>query len=63
MSDLTCPVCLSDESDTCMIQLSCSHAICKACADKSAEAGLAACPLCRQPHLLDPSELREYAPL
>ena len=55
---MACPVCLA-VNDAPLVVLSCSHTLCADCADNSAAAGLASCPICRQPHLLDTATLRQ----
>jgi len=56
-----CPVCLETmgkpTQDKSRMELSCSHVICIPCATKCSEEGHATCPLCRHPHLLNPSKL------
>merc|ERR1719502_896542 len=56
----TCPVCLTDTSTLTsgkLLRLSCSHVLCVDCADAASSRGLAACPICRTPQLLDRAEL------
>lgn len=51
----SCPICLD-----LMIRpvgLACSHQLCADCATKCSSAGLASCPVCRHPQLLDPAVL------
>ena len=57
-----CPICL-DKIDKSLngsscIELSCTHVLCVPCASKCSVGGHEKCPVCRHPHLLDPSELR-----
>jgi len=52
---IACPICFEEEGV--QVELSCSHRICSQCAIKCSEAGHGSCPTCRQPHLLDPSDL------
>lgn len=52
-----CPVCLGDMTSA--IQLSCSHSLCVDCAERCSKAGHERCPVCRHPHLLDPTKLGE----
>ena len=60
MSDkFTCPICLQTDVGASLLTLSCGHALCSDCSKSSAAAGHAACPLCRQPHLLDSEKLKE----
>jgi hypothetical protein len=53
----TCPVCLKDASEANVFHLSCDHVLCAPCGKAASLAGHAACPLCRQPHMLDPATL------
>jgi len=50
-----CPICF--EKMCRPVGLSCSHQLCSECAAKCSAAGLASCPLCRHPQLLDPAIL------
>jgi hypothetical protein len=42
-----------------MVQLNCSHSICKSCAAQAASHGLGNCPCCRKDHTLDIDALRQ----
>ena len=53
-------MCLTDTSTLMsgkLLRLSCSHVLCGDCADAASSRGLAACPICRTPQLLDRAEL------
>jgi len=56
----SCPVCMERMKwgTTRVIELSCTHVICAACATKMSGAGFRKCPICRHPHLLDPKLLK-----
>lgn len=56
-----CPVCFTRLSATSspFIALSCGHIICSSCASEADSHGHESCPLCRKPHLLDPTKLAE----
>jgi len=56
---LKCPVCFDSLSAGDGIELNCSHVLCADCAKQCSEHGQEACPLCREPHELDPAKLRE----
>ena len=51
----TCPVCLDPIKRH--VGLACSHWLCHDCAVRCSNAGLASCPVCRHPQLLDPVRL------
>jgi len=57
----SCPVCLEkiggQPNSGNRIELSCSHVICQLCAARCSDGGHTSCPVCRHPHLLDPSKL------
>eukprot|EP00322_Chrysochromulina_rotalis_P009963 CAMPEP_0115847650 /NCGR_PEP_ID=MMETSP0287-20121206/10494_1 /TAXON_ID=412157 /ORGANISM="Chrysochromulina rotalis, Strain UIO044" /LENGTH=452 /DNA_ID=CAMNT_0003301495 /DNA_START=63 /DNA_END=1422 /DNA_ORIENTATION=+ len=53
-----CPVCLNEMVSDAYIQLSCAHILCVPCAAKCDSNGHKNCPVCRHPHILDPSELK-----
>ena len=56
--DDRCPICL--DPCTQRVQLACSHSICHDCTLNLSSYDLQQrCPVCRHPHLLDPSILRE----
>mmetsp|Transcript_49114 Transcript_49114/g.128198 ORF Transcript_49114/g.128198 Transcript_49114/m.128198 type:complete len:529 (+) Transcript_49114:1134-2720(+) len=44
-----------------LLRLSCDHVICKPCSTKAAHAAYSRCPICRRPHELNPSTLRNNA--
>ncbi|KAJ8611270.1 hypothetical protein CTAYLR_004131 [Chrysophaeum taylorii] len=52
-----CSVCLSEEEEH-LVNLRCGHRFCAGCLKKAAEHDHSACPTCRQPHELDPDELK-----
>lgn len=58
----SCPVCLEkiggQTNGGNRIELSCAHVICQPCAAKCSDGGHTSCPVCRHPHLLDPSKLQ-----
>jgi len=41
------------------VTLSCGHKLCSTCCTTADASGIASCPLCRTPHLLDPRALSE----
>jgi hypothetical protein len=51
----SCPICLDVTIRP--VGLACSHQLCTDCATKCSSAGLASCPVCRHPQLLDPAIL------
>jgi hypothetical protein len=51
----SCPICLDVMIRP--VGLACSHQLCADCATKCSSAGLASCPVCRHPQLLDPAIL------
>ena len=56
--DDRCPICL--DPFTHRVELACSHSICRDCTLNLSSYDLQQrCPVCRHPHLLDPSILRE----
>ena len=55
MPTIDCPVCFNSSSD--YVRLSCGHSLCMLCSALANQSGMESCPLCRTPHLLDPSEL------
>lgn len=55
-----CPICFEEDGGaTTFVELQCSHALCEPCMSKASSAGFAECPICRNPHLLDASKLKE----
>ena len=44
-----------------LLRLWCDHVICKPCSTKAAHAAYSRCPICRRPHELNPSTLRNNA--
>jgi Xaa-Pro dipeptidase len=51
----SCPVCIDTLSNP--VQLHCGHSLCGECASQCGESGHRRCPVCREPHLLNPKEL------
>jgi len=51
----SCPICLGPMWQP--IELTCSHALCTSCASDCNDSGHERCPICRHPHLLDPTLL------
>mmetsp|Transcript_4522 Transcript_4522/g.15016 ORF Transcript_4522/g.15016 Transcript_4522/m.15016 type:complete len:403 (+) Transcript_4522:411-1619(+) len=55
----TCSVCLSECEASETVSLRCGHEFCVACLKGMAQHEHTRCPTCRQPHQLDPSELKQ----
>ena len=56
LNQQACPVCIEALSSP--VELSCGHSLCGGCAGRCGAAGHRHCPVCREPHLLNPDELK-----
>jgi len=57
----SCCICFEPACARAVVRLACSHSICVGCSTAASLHGHDRCPLCRRPHNLDVSQLRERA--